>query len=297
MQVVEDAALTYFMSTYITCSPFYLYLPRMYAQGYLLDDALSAAICAGSLATFAMRVKNTAILQKAQNRYLLALSRTNTALADPDDSIRDRTLATVLLLGNYESVVFPGRRAPREWTAHCLGALRLLQLRGIQQFESEFAAQMFAHTANNVRASCIARHVMVPEELIRLSEEVRPFLNPEDSENRLGPVLNKFSTVWKSIREFEGESNAGKLRMLQEAVIMDKMAGKVLSQSELDLAQTVSPKFEDSWTASSPSLGSPSQYRTAKLCNGVHMTRLFLNHMIWTWAHSMYEMMDFPSPP
>lgn len=160
----DNNAICYFMSSYIVSCPFQEYLPGLYARCNLDEDALSSAVSAASFATFAQRSGHRGYMARGGRSYALALSRTNAALANPTTALLDQTLASVLLLGVFESTVFPGTKSPEEWTTHLLGASKLLQLRRLKQFKSDAGAQLFTHTANNIRASCIQREVDLPAE-------------------------------------------------------------------------------------------------------------------------------------
>ncbi|KAM0258032.1 hypothetical protein ACHAQJ_004075 [Trichoderma viride] len=108
-----NCALTYFMSSYIISTMFGGYLPSLYLEEPQAEDALSSAILAASFATFAQRVRDNRFINVSRKYYSIALSRTNATLADPSNATRDRTLAAVLALGLFESIIFHEKKSLR----------------------------------------------------------------------------------------------------------------------------------------------------------------------------------------
>src|SRR6201999_947863 len=102
----------------------------------------------------------------------------NAALSSSNTAILDRSLISVLLLGLYEAISFSARQSPGSWTAHTLGAIELIRLRGTKQLRTELGTRLFLQTCNNIRASCIPRGVVVPDEFLELYDNFKEFLNP-----------------------------------------------------------------------------------------------------------------------
>jgi hypothetical protein len=277
----DDAAITYFMTSYISSSPFSGYLQDLYKKVQVVDDALSPAIYAASFATFALRTGNYEYLIKGRSMYSLALSRTNTALEDPEIAVLDRTLAAVLLLGLFESTVFVGRASPVEWAMHMAGALKLLQLRGLQQFKSNVAHQMFVHAANNIRTSCIQREISVHNELLILNKSAMIFLDPKDPSKRFSALLDKVASIRARIRNSALWLESKYYDILQEALNLDREASELMNDSENELAYTIRPIEETpSWAYIHTACRYPN-FRAAKFWNAVRMVRLFLNELVW----------------
>ncbi|KAM0251258.1 hypothetical protein ACHAQJ_008291 [Trichoderma viride] len=272
------------MTSYITTSPFSGYLQELYVSAPAADDALSSAIYAASFATFALRTGNDEYLNKGRSRYSLALSQTNVALQDSKIAVLDRTLAAVLLLGLFESTVFVGRASPVEWTMHMAGALKLLQLRGLQQFKSNVAHQMFVHAANNIRTSCIQREISVHNELLILNESAMIFFDPKDPSRRFGAILDKVASIRARIRSSSLLLEPQNYDILREALNLDHEASELMNNSDNNLAYTIRP-IEDtpSWAYIHTACHYPN-FRVAKLWNAVRMIRLFLNEIIWDIA-------------
>ncbi|RFU80694.1 c6 zinc finger domain-containing [Trichoderma arundinaceum] len=269
------------MTSYIASSPFSEYLQDLYLEDEGADDALSAAIYAASFATFALRTRNHKYLNKGRNKYSLALSRTNNALKDPKGAVLDRTLASVLLLGLFESTVFMGKASPVEWTMHMTGALRILQLRGLQQFKSNVAHQLFVHAANNIRTSCIQREMNVHDELLVLNKSAILFLGPGDPSNKFSAILDKTASIRAQIRNSSRLLETNNIGILQEVLNLDREAIGLMNDSECNLPYTIrSVEDTPSW-AYLHTAYRYSSFRIAKFWNTIRMVRLFLNEIIW----------------
>ncbi|KAF5567487.1 C6 zinc finger domain-containing protein [Fusarium napiforme] len=98
------------------------------------------------------------------------LGQTNASPAGPATAILNATLAALLALGLFESIVSTGKGNINSWTAHTLGTIALLRLRGFQQFGEILGRRTCAHAAYNIRVSYINRAFEVPQALIGLEE-------------------------------------------------------------------------------------------------------------------------------
>ncbi|KAJ6443597.1 hypothetical protein O9K51_04776 [Purpureocillium lavendulum] len=194
-QVVCDAAVAFFMTSYIVATPFEGYLPEFFISQCFRNSPCTLAVSATAMATFARRVRCDTYLDTARRNYALALARTNEALADPAAAVLDSTLAAVLLLGLFEAVVFQGGQAPTNWTAHTFGAMQLLRLRGTGQFKSPVSQKLYAQASNNIKTSCIQKSVPLPVDFIAFNEEVRPLVDPDDPAIRLAPVVDRVASI------------------------------------------------------------------------------------------------------
>ena len=291
---IDDIAIHYFMSSFIIASPFQGYLPSLFAVGRLAEDALTSAVYATAHATFALRTGDARHLDRGRNNYAVALCQTNAALRDPSTAVLDETLAAILLLGLFESAVFPGKKSPEEWTAHTFGALRLLQLRGMRQFKSSIAAQLFAHTGSKIRVSCVQREMKVPAEFQSLFEKSIPFLNPKDPSNRLGPVLDKMAAIRATLFKF---TLADLVAAVDEAAALEIEVRSIISDSEKDLLPTVQEKAE---TSSRAYLGSSYQYpneRVAKVCNSIRMIQLSIHELLWRGSARIESVLEDVNSP
>ena len=284
----DDAALSYFMSSYILSSPFESYLPKLYIRDPHADDALSSAVCAASFATFYLRTGEREFMDRARFQYAITLGRTNMALTDRASAVLDRTLAAILLMGLFESIVYAGKASPREWTAHIHGALRLLQLRGLKQFESDLAPFLFSHVGTNIRTSCIQRSVAVPVGLQKLCKEALPFLDGNDPATRFIPILDKAALIGALIggneSAFSGFATKKLNILIRDSVALDREAAALINESEEDLAWTVRSEADTPPWAYRNIAYHYQSHRAAKFWNGIRMCRLYVNNTIFSSA-------------
>ncbi|KAI5458313.1 putative C6 transcription factor [Mariannaea sp. PMI_226] len=263
------------MTSFIISSPFEEYLPYLYNSDPLSQDAVSTAIRASSLATFALRVRDSRHMRTARSHYALALARTNASLANPEEALLDSTLAAVLLLGLFEAVIFQGRQSPETWTIHTLGALELLRLRGIDQFQSKLAHRLFTQTITNIRTSCIQRIVPVPPECLALHNQAIRFLDPQDPTLRLGPIIDRAASIRARTKTHPCP------QLIYEAIDLDQEALALTDSFEekmdfgIRLAEDNPP-----WAYLGIAYRYPN-HRVAKYWNAVRMIRMFLNELIW----------------
>ena len=273
----DHDAVCYFMSSYILSCPFQDYLPSLYPT-YRLDeeDVLSSAITAASFATFARRTGNRAYMDRAGRRYALALTRTNAALANPATAVLDHTLASILLLAVFEGTIFPGARSPKEWTAHLLGATRLLQLRGLDQFQYGTGRHLYNHITNNICASCMQRVVNLPVEFQTWNAKAGPFLDREYHLRKFSLTLQKAvsfkARLWASLDKDRGIL----YDLFYEAAALEREAAALMNDDNPELAYTVrSGEYAPPWAYN----GIVYHYKTpraAKHHNTLRMIRLFM---------------------
>ncbi|EWY81315.1 hypothetical protein FOYG_15586 [Fusarium oxysporum NRRL 32931] len=164
----EELALGYFLFVFTRSGPF-TYLHE-HTTTLAIDDDIIQAIHAPALASLALEHRRGDLLRAARYHYSKALTRTNQDLSDPRVAILDKTLLRVLLLSTFEGLVFEGRGSTRNWELHVQGSLRLLVMRGRQQFQTEIGRRLFHHTAINVLTNCIMRSSPIADDFLRLYE-------------------------------------------------------------------------------------------------------------------------------
>ncbi|KAF4960155.1 hypothetical protein FGADI_1174 [Fusarium gaditjirri] len=162
----EELALGYFLFVFTRSGPF-TYLHE-HTTTLAIDDDIIQAIHAPALASLALEHRRGDLLRAARYHYSKALTQTNQDLSDPQIAILDKTLLRVLLLSTFEGLVFEGRGSTRNWELHVQGALRLLVMRGKQQFQTEIGRRLFHHTAINVLTNCIMRSSPIADDFLRL---------------------------------------------------------------------------------------------------------------------------------
>ncbi|KAK1774825.1 hypothetical protein QBC45DRAFT_25544 [Copromyces sp. CBS 386.78] len=120
------------------------------------DGALRSALNACAIAALGNREKanNLNLANVSLREHTLALAKTHAALGNPLTSNSDATLATVLLLGLYESITAIKDSRMLAWRSHIDGAIQIVKLRGREQMRSTKTGTLLFQA---VRHSVIAR--------------------------------------------------------------------------------------------------------------------------------------------
>lgn len=267
------------MSSYVQASPFN-YLPDVFnTLTSTAEDAVSPGILAASFASFSLYASSGELMDYARTHYSKALVRTNVALASPRTAILDSSLISVLLLGLYEAIAFSGRRSPASWTAHTLGAVELIRLRGTRQLGTELGKQLFLQTCNNIRSSCIQRAVPVPGEFLRLYERAEPFLYPRTPNVKIGPLLDKVANF--KARVLKGLSAQSRPGVIYEALRLDEEARVLTDMLPESWSYKVRPPYLTPQCAYQGLAHQYPTHRIARHWNILRIIRIFLNEVVW----------------
>ncbi|KFX91973.1 hypothetical protein V490_05618 [Pseudogymnoascus sp. VKM F-3557] len=124
------------------------------AQASPSNKHLSLAFSAASLAAFGNRPSGKALLTKAQEQYSKAIRHVNDALRDPVATKTDETLAAVMLLGMYETIL-SRPVAMAAWGSHIDGAVMLVKLRGKKQLRTRVGNALFIAVRNLMFIHCL----------------------------------------------------------------------------------------------------------------------------------------------
>ncbi|KAF7563753.1 hypothetical protein G7046_g403 [Stylonectria norvegica] len=288
-QTPEHIAITFFLKSFISATPFEWYLPELYNSKAITDDALSSAIQAASFATFATRVRDLSYMKTARHFYALALVRTNALLACPKAAVLDETLAAVLLLGQFEAIVFRGRQSPESWTTHTLGAVELLRLRGTKQFQSKIAHLLFLQTITNIRTSCIQRMVPVPAPCLALYHDALGYLDVKKPAVRMGPIMDQAASLRAQ------SAKISSIELFEEAWELDQQCLALLAGLAPEMCFIVRPKEDNPpWAYLDTAHRYPNHW-VAKFWNALRMIRMFLNELIYDGAEKAVAEQHPPS--
>jgi Fungal specific transcription factor domain len=276
-QPVEDIATSFFLTSYIKGSHFG-YVPTLCNSAIPSNSILFPNIQAAALATFSQELGRPDMMMIARQRYSLALKNTNNALQSVETAIRDETLASVLLLGLFETFVHDNEQKPDNWSTHASGALHLLTLRGPQQFESSLGVELFKQIGSNIRANCVQRRLRIPTELRSLNEVYSRSTNSYDTSLRFASLVEAFTDLRASIDEGS----------ITEPTDISDWARDVDNQArDMALEMPDSMSFYVVHTARPDAAIFGSTYHiypnhhVAQLWNTIRMTRVMLNNMIW----------------
>ncbi|KAE9363957.1 hypothetical protein N431DRAFT_550626 [Stipitochalara longipes BDJ] len=134
----------------------HLQLPLLFSRSDPAS-ALHLATQAISLAAWARsRPGDLRASELSRRRYSQSLAAMNAAIRDPVKVKSDDTLYAVLLLSGYETITFDSE-ALFGWGTHIDGAASLLRSRGIENFSTPFACNMFLF----IRRNAIQSHLQI----------------------------------------------------------------------------------------------------------------------------------------
>ncbi|KAK2612091.1 hypothetical protein QQS21_001820 [Conoideocrella luteorostrata] len=267
---LQDVSIAYFVTSYIYATPYQGYVPAFRLHDLGTGDACSTAIHATALAALSRRVRSADHLKGSRQMYAMALSQVNDLLSKPESAILDRTLATVLVLGLFEAIVFEGDTAPTSWTAHTYGAMQLLRLRGPQQFKSPISRKMFFHASNNIKTSCIQRSVPVPDDLVALDGQIQKLHDSDEPSVKLSPLIQKVASI-KVRAVADPDCN-----LVHEALKLDREIVAFAENPPEWMAYQVEPSSESPVWAYNRICHRYPDARVAKIWNAMRLVRFFL---------------------
>ena len=192
----RDAFFAYYITSTSKCWNF---LQRYYHPTDS-PDHLTLAIEAVSLAYLWHQVYSDAALVIARERYISALRMTNKTLKSPKEAAKDTTLLTSLLLDLFEKITGCERRNNKSWTSHINGALALVRLRGLEQFQDPSEFRVLVRLNNHYLISCIASCSPVPDELVAIRTYVEKRLNVQDHTLQLSTLMVQYAKLRSEFR-------------------------------------------------------------------------------------------------
>jgi len=195
---IEEVARCHFMESFIRGSHFD-YLPQLCGTT-LSDGPLLATINANACANLFREIGDQQLLVQAQKYYTQALHQTNTAMMTQEKAVLDSTLASVLLLGLYDTLTQTKRYTPESFTAHNNGAAALLKMRGKGQVDTELGRKIYGQVSMNLRVSCAQRETTLPKDFLDLEEELLPVLEETDPMIHFFFIIDGFSQLRQAAR-------------------------------------------------------------------------------------------------
>jgi len=133
---------------------FHHHLPILYARSRA-DSPLTMATDAVALSLFSGLRGRKHLFLLAQETYTKALNALRRAVADPVEALCDETLASVLLLAQYENFSVG---AASSWDNHIEGAVTLVKMRGEKQLRTRIGRALSSATNNRM-----VLHHLLPE--------------------------------------------------------------------------------------------------------------------------------------
>lgn len=277
MPDLGQLSIGHFFMSYILATPFESYLKQLCHLSLDQDESLSLALNATALAAFSRRSRSQICEARARRTYAKALTHVNGRLQNPETAVQDGTLATVLLLGLFEAIVFRGGKSPTEWTAHTWGAMRLLMIRGSSQFLSPLSLRLFVHASNNIKTACIQGGIDLPPEFRALVDQAEGYLPKNEPVLQISPILNRiiqFKADFEMSPRFELFKDAWRL----DCEVLEVMA--LLKDKTMPFPQGFDTNTLPQYTFNKY-VNRCTSLRQAKIWNALHLVRILLMHFLY----------------
>ncbi|KAH7187439.1 hypothetical protein BKA60DRAFT_602397 [Fusarium oxysporum] len=240
------------------------------------------------MAALAKRHKSRETLGMALKEFSTALAQTNASLADPSTATLNATLGAVLTMGLFESIVSTGKENIGNWTAHTLGTIALLRLRGLEQFSDLLGRRMCIHAAYNIRVSCINRAVEVPKDLIKLEEDFYKAFNFPRAVRDHYSIMNRTCNIKADLKNgLTPELICRALETEHDADLFIRGFSPPTSTAQEGSHSTFPPTTRQPLANSvmiHSVTGAPPLVMMARWLFGMSMLRLVLNEIVWSGA-------------
>lgn len=161
---------------------------------------LTLAIEAVSLAYLWHQVYSDAALATAREKYVLALRMTNKALTSSKEATKDTTLMASLLLDLFEKITDSEPRNNKSWTSHVNGALALVKLRGLGQFQDPSEFTILVRLATHYIVGCVASGSPVPDMLNAVQAYIGKGLAVQGPMLRFSNLLVQYANLRSEVR-------------------------------------------------------------------------------------------------
>ncbi len=163
-------------------------------------EHLTLAIEAVSLAYLWHQVYSDAALEIAREKYVLALRMTNKVLESSKEAIKGTSLMASLLLDLFEKITDSEPRNNKSWTSHVSGALALVKLRGLEQFQNPSDFTILVRLSTHFIVGCVASGSPVPGILISIQAYIGKRQDIRDPMLRLTNLMVQYANLCSEIR-------------------------------------------------------------------------------------------------
>ncbi|KAG7289897.1 hypothetical protein NEMBOFW57_006274 [Staphylotrichum longicolle] len=275
--VPEDVANTFFLTAYAAASPT-ANLPDL-ADLLTTQGPSTSALHAPALAVLSRELGQPSLMALARKHYLVAIQKTNLALASPQLAVKDATLASVLLLALFEALTFQGRRSPTNWTMHMKGATELLKLRGPAQFGTVLGRSMFLDITSDILTSCANRRVAPPPALTELLTQFADVVGHDDLHVRITRATAGMADLVGLVTS-DGDPDTVAIQLVLQGRQLDAHISKLLEDFAIWRPYVI---LDPASAPESAYNQIAHHYSTPKMCwqwNNLRMMRVYVN----TWV-------------
>jgi hypothetical protein len=190
-----------FFACYVPDTSKYWHFLKTY---YLPADSpphLKLAIEAVSLAYLWHQVYSDVALATARQKYVSALRTTSKLLRSPTEATKDTTLMMVLMLDIFEKIMGCQRQNGSSWKCHVNGALALVNLRGLENFQEYSSMRILLRLGTDHVGDCITSFSPVLGEWVAVSAYAAKQLglDAQDINWRLSQMMVGFANLRSEI--------------------------------------------------------------------------------------------------
>lgn len=146
-------------------------LPQLYAASSTTQP-LSACVDAVSLAFTACQHRDSLLMRRANEKYVVAVQQLNLSLYKFSAATSDDTLQSAVLLDMYEKMVNRNPHCHASWMGHIRGAMSLVRTRMERHNLSLLASQLARRAVIAMTISCGAAGIPVPDAVIAIRSEL-----------------------------------------------------------------------------------------------------------------------------
>ncbi|KAG4026342.1 hypothetical protein MFRU_042g00700 [Monilinia fructicola] len=159
---IEQQAPCYFMSNFVITpqsgqmrGSFDYILPLIKTEPP--TSALSLSFQAVAMASLANRpnARGSPLMHSAIDQYAKALKVVNLALQNPVQQKTDQTLASILLLGFFETIT-QEKASITAWGSHVDGAVQIVKMRGKKQLRTKVGVALFQSVRGQMLVNCLS---------------------------------------------------------------------------------------------------------------------------------------------
>jgi hypothetical protein len=193
---LDELGLNYFLQDFViggrSPSRGYLnYIPTTYSADAENPTLVTSMAAVGLVALAAQQPE---LVTHARAKYSQAIRHVNSALASPDEAVKDSTLMSVISLGVFEHV-----SNFDSWLRHVKGAAALVVARGKSQFSSPSAILMFNQVRADMAISCIQRNLPFPDDIRELQEEASKHADTSGAFWLVGVLATRCATLFANV--------------------------------------------------------------------------------------------------
>ncbi|TVY47376.1 hypothetical protein LOCC1_G007028 [Lachnellula occidentalis] len=163
------------------------------------SNHLALSIDAASLAYLAHEMHSETALAGARKKYVSALRTTSKAVQSPGLVAAEPTLLASLVLDLFEKITNADSKHNGAWKSHVNGALALVRLRGLDQFQDPSALKILVRLSTNFIITAIASGDPVPNELGTLRAYVGKQLHAVDPKWHLTDLMIHYANLRANI--------------------------------------------------------------------------------------------------